>query len=153
MTAQPGKVSTAGPLVVVDVKPALYAIADTCGFTLYESATYKGEWLGSASRSLEIGPFAMTTVTSAWSDEVHQYRSSFFVKLRKQLWAYVMWSKDEGLRMVLFDSHEVGISTDKAPTFGKRKTDETLPMVLPFAKAWFHHDHTRGWYPVKEAEF
>jgi hypothetical protein len=129
----------------------LYAMADVIGATLYQSAQYKDEWLTCSPQQVQLGPWSVTMPNSAWSDEIDPEGCSMFVKMKGELWGYVMHETGK-LRMVLFNGKDAGISRNIAATFGSRVIATTMTNLEPFVVAWFVFD-VNEWKEVKKEEF
>lgn len=130
----------------------MYGIADTMGCTMFESTKYKDEWTGCKPRQVQVGPWSLSLSNAAWSDQINKAGCSAFLKIKGDLWAYVI-SEAGKLQLVLFDGKALGINRQTAAEWGQRSIKVTLLEIEPFATAWFTHDYKDGWKKVDREEF
>lgn len=130
----------------------LYSLADAMGCSLYQSAKYADEWLGCKPRQVQVGPWSLSLSNSGWTDQVDNEGCSVFLKIKGDLWAYLISEKGK-LQLVLFDGKALGLTRDNAATWGARNIQQTLVDIEKHSVAWFTHLTKEGWKPVQKEVF
>lgn len=124
------------------LKLLLYPVADTFGVDLEADDS---SFVGREEKELQAGPWRLRSDVRIVSDFVGLAEVGAWVKIKKQLWAYV-WSRPHDLRLYLFPSHAVGLKTDFVSKFATGSAEESLAKIAKHIVVSFRFDEqSRKW--------
>ena len=128
----------------------LFAIADALDLTLY--STHHGTSVdGSRVKTIHMGPWEGKLHCYAKSDFINEDSVGVLVKIRKNLWAYVLCFETNsgmgrGMHLYMFDGKAAGAKTGDLPGFCTGSWQKTWAKIEPHVKATFHWRDER-WEP------
>ena len=111
----------------------LFPVADTLDLPLHELPD--GVVKGAGSKALKAGPWMLMADMVVCSDIITATSSGFFVRLYRNLWAYMVvgvgFAKSETpvTAMLFFDGNQFGVKPKEIATFGEKDIPATIEKI------------------------